>query len=100
MLKGWVTTGPRQSSVFSFFLSVWRIAFILSNGKTYIFVFSKTRAGVYETLCPNICLPLKDNLETRCQNQKRGIIQSNIYRNFPKVNQVIYTVDKSVCQIS
>ena len=35
----------------------------------------------------------KDNLETRCQGQKRGIIQSNIYRNLQKVNQVIYTLD-------
>ena len=38
---------------------------------------------------PTICLPLKHNLETRCQSRKRGIIQSNIYRNLPKVNQVI-----------
>ena len=35
----------------------------------------------------------KDNLETRCQSRKRGIIQSNIYGNLPKVNQVIYTLD-------
>ena len=40
-------------------------------------------------------LASKDNLETRCQ-RKKGIIQSNIYRNLPKVNQVIYTVD-SLC---
>ena len=52
----------------------------------------ETRAGVYETLCPHDMLASKDNLETRCQGQKRGIIQSNIYRNLPKVNQVMYTV--------
>ena len=51
------------------------------------------KAGVYETLCPQHMLASKDNLETRCQSQKRGIFQSNIYRNLPKVNQVIYTVD-------
>ena len=27
----------------------------------------------------------KNNLETRCQSRKRGIIQSNIYRSLPKV---------------
>ena len=43
----------------------------------------------------NMLAPI-DNLETRCQGQKRGIIQSNIYRNLPKVNQVIYTVD-TIC---
>ena len=35
----------------------------------------------------------KDNLESRCQSRKMGIIQSNIYRNLSKVNQVIYTLD-------
>ena len=29
----------------------------------------------------------------QCINQKRKIIQSNIYRVLPKVNQVIYTLD-------
>ena len=53
----------------------------------------KTRAGVYETLCPQHMLAPKDNLETRCQSRKRGIIQSNIYGNLPKVNRVIYTLD-------
>ena len=56
----------------------------------------QTRAGVYETLCFQHMLVSKDNLETRCQGQKRGIIQSNIYRILPKVNQVIYTVD-TIC---
>ena len=43
---------------------------------------------------PNICLPLlKDNLETRCQSRKRGIVQSNFYGNLPKIPQVIYTLD-------
>ena len=55
--------------------------------------YNINRNGVYETLCPQHTLASKDNLETRCQSQKRGIIQSNIYRNLPKVNQVIYTVD-------
>ena len=41
-------------------------------------------------------LDSKDNLETRCQGQKWGIIQSNIYTNLPKVNQVIYNVD-TIC---
>ena len=42
---------------------------------------------------PNIImLASKDNLETRCQGQKRGIIQSNIDRNVSKNNQV--TADK------
>ena len=52
--------------------------------------------GVYETLCPQYMLTPKDNRETRCQSRKRGIIQSNIYRNMPKVNQVIYTSD-TIC---
>ena len=43
-----------------------------------------TRVGVYETLCPQHMLASNDNLETRCQSQKRGIIQSNIYRNLLK----------------
>ena len=30
---------------------------------------------------------------TKCQSQKREIIQSNIYRILPKGNQVIYTLD-------
>ena len=51
---------------------------------------NKTRAGVNETLCPQHMLASKDNLETR------EIIQSNIYRNLPKVNQFIYTVD-TIC---
>ena len=41
-------------------------------------------------------LAIKDNLETRGQSRKRGIIQSNIYGNLPKVNQIIYTLD-SIC---
>ena len=56
----------------------------------------QTRAGVYETLCPQHMLASKDNLETRCPSQKRGIIQSNIYRNLPKINQVIFTID-TIC---
>ena len=32
----------------------------------------------------------------RCQSRKRDIIQSNIYRNLPNVNQVIYTFD-TIC---
>ena len=32
---------------------------------------------------------------TKCQSWKREIIQSNIDRIFPKVNQVIYTLDTS-----
>ena len=60
----------------------------------------KTRAGVYETLCPQNMLAPKDNLqmtilclipieEFPCQ--KWEIIHSNIYKILPKVNQVIYT---------
>ena len=46
---------------------------------------------------PNIyMLAPKDNLEMRCQSQKRGIIQSNSNRILPKVNQVIYTLD-TIC---
>ena len=30
----------------------------------------------------------------KCQNRKRDIIQPSIYRILPKVNQVIYTLDK------
>ena len=33
---------------------------------------------------------------TKCQSRKREIIQSNIYRILPKVNQVIYTLD-TIC---
>ena len=34
------------------------------------------KMGVYETLCPQHMLAAsKDNLETRCQGQERGIIQ-------------------------
>ena len=33
---------------------------------------------------------------TKCQSQKRDIIQSDIYRILPKVNQVIYTLD-TIC---
>ena len=45
----------------------------------------ETRAGVYETLCPQNTLAPKNNLETmvlyyiRCQSRNREIIQSNIY---------------------
>ena len=42
---------------------------------------------------PQHILAVKDNLETRCQGQKRGIIQSNIYKNSTKVDQVIYTLE-------
>ena len=56
----------------------------------------ETRAGVYETLCPQHMLTPEDNLETRCQSWKRGISQSNIHGNLPKVNQVIYTLD-TIC---
>ena len=55
-----------------------------------------TRNGVYETLFQKHMPTCKDNLETRCQSQRRGIIQSNIYKNLPKVNQVIYTIG-TVC---
>ena len=65
----------------------------------------KTRAGVYETLCPQHMLAPKDNLqmtnfcsipleESPCR--KREIIRSNIYRILPKVNQVIHTLD-TIC---
>ena len=58
--------------------------------------------GVYETLCPQHMLAPKDNLETmllyytKCQSWKREIIQPNIHRILPKLNQVIYTLD-TVC---
>ena len=58
-----------------------------------------TRAGVYETLCPQHMLAPKYNLETtllyytKCQSRKREIIQSNIYRILLLVNQVVYTFD-------
>ena len=66
---------------------------------------SRTRMGVYETLCPQHMLAPKDNLqmtnfcsipleESPCR--KREIIHSNIYRILPKVNQVIYTLD-TIC---
>ena len=59
--------------------------------------YGETRAGVHETLYPQHMLASKDNLETRCQSQKRSIIQSTINnRNLPKVNQVIYTAD-TIC---
>ena len=32
----------------------------------------------------------------RCKNRKKVIFQSNIYRNFPKVEQVAYTLD-TIC---
>ena len=41
---------------------------------------------------PNICLPLKINWKQDAKVRKRGIIQSHIYRNLPKFNQVNYTV--------
>ena len=50
----------------------------------------------YEILCPQHMLAPKDNLVTRCQSRKRGIIQSNSYGNLPKVHQVIYTLD-TIC---
>ena len=34
---------------------------------------------------------------TKCRSRKREIIQSNIYRILPKVNQVIYTLD-TICE--
>ena len=34
---------------------------------------------------------------TECRSRKREIIQSNIYRILPKVNQVIYTLD-TICE--
>ena len=64
--------------------------------------FNKISAGVYETLCPQHMLAPKDNLETmllyyiKCQSWKREIIQPNIHRILPKVNQVIYTLD-TIC---
>ena len=36
---------------------------------------------------------------TECQSPKREIIQSNIYRILPKVNQVIYTSD-TICELN
>ena len=34
---------------------------------------------------------------TKCQSRKRAIIQKNIHRMLPKVNQVIYTLD-TICE--
>ena len=52
----------------------------------------------------NICLPLKATCKwqilvyyTKCQSQKREIIQSNIYRILVIVNQDIYTLD-TICE--
>ena len=51
----------------------------------------------------NIMLAPKDNLETmliyytKCQSQKRELIQSNIYIILLIVNQVIYTLD-TICE--
>ena len=62
----------------------------------------ETRAGVYETLCPQHMFAPKDNLETmflyytKCQSWKREIIQQYVHRILPKVNQVIYTLD-TIC---
>ena len=45
----------------------------------------------------------KDNLEamllyyTKCQSKKKEIIQPNIHRILPKVNQVTYTLD-TICE--
>ena len=39
---------------------------------------------------PNICLPLMITWKQDAKVRKRFIVQSNIYRNLPKVNQVIY----------
>ena len=36
------------------------------------------------------------NLYTKCQRRKREIIQQNIYRILPNVNQIIYTLD-TIC---
>ena len=36
---------------------------------------------------------------TKCQSRKREIIQSNIDRILPKVNQVIYTLD-TICKLN
>ena len=59
--------------------------------------------GVYETLCPQHMLALKDNLqnmtnfcsipleESPCR--KREIIHSSIYSILPEVNQATYTLD-------
>ena len=55
------------------------------------------RADVYETLCPNICLPIKITWKLDAKVKKGGIIQPNIYRNLPRVNRVIYTID-TVCE--
>ena len=61
-----------------------------------------TRAGVYKTLCPQLMLAPKDKLEamllyyTKCQSWEREIIQPNIHRILPKVDQVIYTLD-TIC---
>ena len=61
-----------------------------------------TRAGVYETLCPQHMLAPKDNLQmtifcsiplekSPCSlSPARGIIQSNFDRIVWKINQVIY----------
>ena len=63
---------------------------------------NETRAGVYETLYPQHMLIPKDNLitmllyYTKCQSWKKEIIQLNIFRILPTVNQVIYTLD-TIC---
>ena len=45
-----------------------------------ILFYLLTRAGVYETLCPQYMLAYKEN----------------IYRTFPNINQVLFTFD-TIC---
>ena len=80
----------------SIFILLITLSLINASPQLFVIKTGLTRAGVYKKLCPQHMLAPKDNLETRCQNRNRGIIQSNINRNLPKVNQVIYTLE-TIC---
>ena len=45
--------------------------------------------AVIQIFCSQGCVTIQ-----KCQSQKREIIQPHIYKILPKVNQVIYTLDK------
>ena len=58
---------------------------------------------MYQNCMPDIMTLSQAVLQIFCSQdvfsiQERDIIQSNIYRTLPNVNQVIYTFDISVCQ--
>ena len=63
------------------------ICIMYPNSMPHIMILAQ---GVLQTFCRQDCF-------TKCRSRKNEIMQPNIYRILPNVNQVIYTLD-TICE--